>query len=181
MQRRTLCNIPGLYPRDAGNRDTENVSRHCQISPEGRTTLAEEPTALETCHHQGDRRVGPAHHLLFTIYTHISVNPTVHATNLSSTNLSVLPNSETRQLLRALLKTHALIGEPQVTLVAITLVSQKEQSSDAPPPERLHSGPSATLSQGFIRAPAFPELKLKGSCFFLVNTKLCSHYKLAWR
>lgn len=40
---REVSSIPGLYPRDAASCDDKNVSRHCQIPPEGQLTLGEEP------------------------------------------------------------------------------------------------------------------------------------------
>lgn len=59
-----------------------------------------------------------------------------------------------------------LIGEPQVMLVAINLISREGRELSAPLQEERHAAPVATLLWGFTHAPAFSELKVKGSRVF---------------
>lgn len=98
--------------------------------------------------------VGSAQRWLFAIYVHASVNHSVHTTNLSSpTYPSVLPYPEIRQLLRALLKTNVLIGESQVTFVAIILISRRNRKFRRTP---SRTAPQCAFCYPFVAGSPMP-------------------------
>lgn len=107
--------------------------------------------------------------VIYSIYIHASANHTVHAANpSSSTNPLVLVRSEIKQLLQASLKTNVLIGEPQVTSVAVILISREERKFSGTPSRMAPQWglPFASLLWGSVHVPGFPE-KLREAVLFL--------------